>query len=321
MGRSRDLADADGALLSGFVFRNQLHNPRFAIAQRGNSIAASTGKRYGLDRWFVDSTGSTSAMSRQNFTLGQTDVPGNPLNFCRVDVTSVAGASNFAHFSQRIEGVQSLQGGKCRIRFWAKANAARSVAIELNQNFGTGGSPSAQVNLTVQKINLTTAWQRFSLTADVPSIAGKTLGSNGDDFLQLTFWLDAGSSFDSRTNSLGQASINFDIADVQLEAGSSVSPFEARPIPVELALCQRHYESGGITYSGVASASAQDFGLSYDFKVTKRASPTMAKSGTTFTNCVDQLTSQSAAGFYQVVRSSASGVVGYVFTWTASADL
>ena len=68
------------------------------------------------------------------------------------------------------------------------------------------------------------------------------MGTNGDHLLQLIFWFDAGSSFNSRTNSLGQQSGTFDIAQVQLEQGSLATPFEHRPIGMELALCQRYYQ-------------------------------------------------------------------------------
>ena len=321
MGRSRELADADGALLSGFVFRNLLVNPRFAIAQRGTSLAASTGKRYGLDRWLVDSTGSTSSMAQQEFALGQTAVPNNPKFFCRVGVTTVAGASNYALFAQRIDGVETGQGGKVRISFWAKADAAKSVSVDISQVFGTGGSPSAQVNTLIQKINLTTSWQKFSLTVDVPSIAGKTLGTNKNDCLQLAFWLDAGSNLNGRTNSLGQQSITFDIADCQLELGGSTSATEIRPVQVEMALCQRFFEIGNSSFAGIATAANQDFGTVYEYKVQKRADPVISKTPVNYVNCTDNATTPNAFSFYNVARSSAAGAFNYSYSWTADAEL
>jgi len=80
------------------------------------------------------------------------------------------------------------------------------------------------------------------VTANIPSISGKILGTDGNDNLQIVFWFDAGSSFNSRTNSLGQQSGTFDIANVQLESGTVATPFEQRPIGLELNLCQRFYQ-------------------------------------------------------------------------------
>jgi hypothetical protein len=75
----------------------------------------------------------------------------------------------------------------------------------------------------------------------IPSIVGKTLGANGDDCLEVYFWFDAGSNFNSRTNSLGQQSGTFDIAQVQLEEGAVATAFEQRHRGQELSLCQRYY--------------------------------------------------------------------------------
>jgi hypothetical protein len=75
----------------------------------------------------------------------------------------------------------------------------------------------------------------------VPSISGKTLGT--DNNLSIcNIWFDAGSDFNARTDSLGQQSGTFEIAQVQLEPGPVATPFEQRPIGTELALCQRYYE-------------------------------------------------------------------------------
>ncbi|MGC5808680.1 hypothetical protein [Ralstonia pseudosolanacearum] len=64
----------------------------------------------------------------------------------------------------------------------------------------------------------------------------------GNDYLAVLFWFDAGSNFNARTNSLGQQTGTFDIAQVQLEAGVAATPFELRPWAAETLLCQRYYQ-------------------------------------------------------------------------------
>jgi hypothetical protein len=108
-----------------------------------------------------------------------------------------------------------------------------------------------------QKFNLTSAWQRFTATVAIPSIAGKTLGSNGDDFLEFTFWLDAGSTFNSRSASLGQQSGTFDLALVQIEEGSTDTAFEFRPPVVEMALCERYLRE--VQVNALTSGFVQDY--------------------------------------------------------------
>lgn len=221
-------------------FKNKLINGDFRIWQRGTS-----GSTNGViaDRWQVDSTGSTFNVSREAFTLGQTDVPGEPEYYHRVVVTSSAGAGNMAKMMQRVEGVRTLAGQSVTVSFYAKADASKNMAVSGIQSFGTGGSPSAALRgITPATCALTTSWQKFTITLNIPSISGMTLGTNGNDWLGFNFWFEAGSDFNARTNSLGQQSGTFDITMVQLEAGPVATPFEQRPEGLELALCQRYFE-------------------------------------------------------------------------------
>lgn len=223
------------------MFRNKLINGGFDIWQYGTTQTSI--KLYGSDdRWNNDYEGSSRTHSQQTFTLGQTDVPGNPRFFSRTVVTSVAGSGNYVAKYQKIEGVRTFAGQTVTLSFWAKADAVRNIATSADQAFGSGGSPSSSVSgIGPTTYALTTSWKYFTSTFTLPSISGKTLGTNNNDCLTLLFWFDAGSTFNSRTNSLGQQSGTFDIANVQLEAGPQASSFEQRPIGTELALCQRYY--------------------------------------------------------------------------------
>jgi hypothetical protein len=252
--------------------RNRIINGNFDFWQRGTS--GSSG--YVADRWNTFVSGSTAAISRQSFTLGQTDVPGEPDYFHRVVVTSSAGASNYAITYQPIESVKTLAGQTATLSFWAKADASKNMAVEFAQNFGTGGSPSTQVSeIGVTTIALTTSWQKFTVTADVPSISGKTLGTNNNDCLFVFFWFEAGSDWDSRTNTLGQQSGTFDIAQVQLEAGDTATPFEHRSYGQELALCQRYYQLWSAAWSGVAAGIGYRYSANVGFNSEMRAAPTV----------------------------------------------
>lgn len=272
-------------------FRNKLINGNFDFWQRDTSQTVSG---YGsCDRWNNGNTGSTKTTSRQAFTVGQTDVPGGPTYYCRTAVTSVAGASNLVTQGQQIEGVQTLAGKTYTLTFWAKADAAKNIAVEAVQDFGTGGSPSAAVTgIGSQLVALTTAWQKKSVLITMPSVSGKTLGTNGNDKTAINFWFDAGSSFNARSANLGQQSGTFEIARVSLvegDARAEADPFSPRHWQQELALCQRYFEK---SYSldvvpGTVTTSGQEVGASVaagagamrfrpTFKVPKRSgSPTI----------------------------------------------
>jgi hypothetical protein len=215
--------------------RNKIINGGFDVWQYGTS---QTGNGYGSDdRWFNGNSGSTKTHSQQAFALGQTDVPGNPLYFSRTVVTSAAGAANFVQKAQKIEEVRTLSGRKATLSFWAKADAAKNIAVEIVQEFGTNGSaPVTGIGSALYA--LTTVWKKFTVTVDIPSIAGKTVGAGNN--LRLNFWFDAGSDFNTRTASLGHQSGTFDIAQVQIEEGTVATLFAGRHIQKELALCQRY---------------------------------------------------------------------------------
>lgn len=250
------LSAINGGPLAGF--RNAIINGNFDVWQRGTSqVAIGYGS---ADRWVNAFSGTSCLMSRQSFPLGQTDVPGEPRFFNRMAVTSVAGSNFYCILMQRIEGVRTFAGQTLTISFYARASASRSISIELEQAFGTGGTPSASVQGNgATKFSLGTSWQLISLTVTLPSIAGKTIGTNNDDYLGFYIWLDAGSSFASRTAGLGQQSGMIDIARVQVEPGGFRTPFELRPQATELELCQRYYEK---SYDlDTAPGTATDTGL------------------------------------------------------------
>ena len=302
--------------------RNTIVNGNFDFWQRGTSLSAGTGDRFLADRFVNRSLNTTHAPSRQSFTIGQTDVPGQPTFFHRSVISTVAGAGNFGMLNQRVEGVRTFAGETATLSFWAKADASKNMAFELIQDFGTGGSPSADVTGTgVTTCALTTSWQKFEIDIAVPSISGKTIGTNLDDFVGLFFWFDAGSSFDARTNTLGQQSGTFDIAQVQFEAGASASPFEKKPLALELESCLRYYEETFAVWGTVTAASMQQ--QMATFKTKKRATPTVtvyadstayAKTGT-----VANVRNTTAASDISLISSPVAGVDGVALNYVSPA--
>jgi hypothetical protein len=212
--------------------KNVVLNSDFRIAQRGTSFASPTTGAYTLDRWLLafDGTGATRTVSQQTFTPGTAPVAGyEAANFIRCAQT-VAGTSNtFVDFRQRIEDVRTFAGQTVTVSFWAKAAASQNVTILADQDFGSGGSGTVFNALPFTNITLTTSWQRFTYTASVASISGKTIGTSS--FLSLTLRISGGSTF------------TVDVFGVQMEAGSVATAFQTATgtIQGELAACQRYY--------------------------------------------------------------------------------
>lgn len=304
--------------------RNFLINGNFDVWQRGTS-QTSTG--YGsADRWMFTGIGTTFTASQQNFALGQTAVPGNLDHFLRVVTSSVAGAGNVCTFEQRVESVQTLSNQVATVTFWAKADAAKDICATFRQHYGTGGAPSSDVYFGPTTLSLTTSWQKFSFTVSVPSVSGKSIGSNGNDFLSLVFFLDAGSDFDTSANSLGHQSGTFEFARVSVVAGDVTAlsdPAQDRTYADEISLCQRYYEKMGYDILIGYFTSGSSYYMSRVFQVSKRTIPSLAfgNEGTTAMGAAF-LNTVSTHSFSWGSTAIGTSVAAFRATsWTADAEL
>jgi uncharacterized protein YoaH (UPF0181 family) len=84
---------------------------------------------------------------------------------------------------------------------------------------------------------------------------------------------------------IGTLNATWQVTGVQLEAGTTATPFEQRLYGTELALCQRYFQSwGGTTlyeYIAVGQAAATTFGyLQVPLLASFRAAPTATTVGT-----------------------------------------
>jgi hypothetical protein len=242
---------------------NHIINGNFDFWQRGTSASLSSSS-YVADRWVnIVEDGTSSNISRQSITQPSSSLF-NAAFFHRIQVTSSNTSSSAYIIQQRIEDVTKLAGKTVTISFWAKADSSKNISLEMQQNFGTGGSPSAGVlGIGVQKFSISTSWQKITHTVTLPFINGKTLGTDGVQTTRTTLniWLDAGSNNNSRTDSLGNQSGTFDIAQVKLEEGDTATPFvlAGGTIEGELAACQRYLQIlnrgtlGRVTGTGIVA--------------------------------------------------------------------
>jgi hypothetical protein len=279
---------------SFFAGKNRLINGDFFINQRAfTSVTADV--TYGFDRWMLMKSGGTTTYTPQTFTPGTAPVVGyEGVNFARIATTGQSASGDYSILSQRIEDVRTFANQTVTVSFWAKANTGTpKVAVEFVQSFGSGGSPSADVNTYISNVTLSTSWTRYSVTGTVPSISGKTIGTTvNTSSLRLYLWTSAGSTFNARTGSIGVQNADIDIWGVQAEAGSVATPFETATgtIQGELAACQRYYQlvaSGAskIICTGFAGNGTNFRGVIH-MKVTMRTAPTLsATSGTNYYNC------------------------------------
>ena len=272
--------------------KNKIINGDFFVNQRGFT-SNTANNTYNFDRYVQFNNGGSFTVTPQTFTPGAAPVAGyEGSTFLRGVTATQAGSGDYALITQRIESVRTLAGQTATISFWAKANTGTpKIAIELQQNFGAGGSPSATVSIPVSAVTISTSWVRYSATISVPSISGKTIGTTANtSFIELNLWTSAGSTFNTRASSIGIQNYTADIWGLQLEAGSTATAFQTATgtIQGELAACQRYF------YNHISNGSLNTFGIGYyynstelqsviSFPVTMRTAPTLiATSGSNF---------------------------------------
>jgi hypothetical protein len=285
VGNNGETLVADSSTATGLRYtglfganKNKIINGDFGIWQRGTSFTiASNVTTFTADRFYVLSTHSsgTTTASQQTFTPGTAPVAGYEGQYFH-RITNSAATTN-TEFQQRIEDVRTFAGQTVTISFWAKASSTVTMGNTIVQNFGSGGS--GNVGTTGANQTFTTSWARYSITINVPSISGKTVGTSSH--LQVyPFYYSSGTI----------ASNVIDIWGVQVEAGSVATAFQTATgtLQGELAACQRYY------YRFAATSTNQYFGAAYARSttnafaivkqpVTMRSAPSLAfASGSTY---------------------------------------
>ena len=313
--------------------KNKIINGDFNVNQRAFSSTTTTGT-YGLDRWVMYTSGGTTTYSAQAFTPGAAPVAGyESKNFARMVTASQSAAGDLSILGQWVEYVRVLAGQTATISFWAKAaSGTPKIAVEVEQTFGTGGSISSAVDTYAGQVTLSTSWARYSVTVAVPSISGKTLGTNANTTATAYYlWTSAGSTYNSRTGSLGVQNATIDIWGVQVEAGSTATAFQTATgtIQGELAACQRYYArlagGSGAFFANAGYQSATQINGYLQYPVQMRVAPTFVQqTGTdyfrinrgggndTFNSLTIDGPSVSGTQFFN--NTEMSGTIGYAGT-------
>jgi len=247
--------------------KNLIINGRFDFWQRGTSF---TGTEYTADRWSQALSGGTATVSRQTFTLGQTEVPGNPVYYLRQSCSVGNGNCGIDH---KIEDVRTGAGGPVTVSFWAKGTNPPGYGywtMQLWQRFGTGGSPSGAVR-NDKELTVTSEWKKYTFTYELESVSGKTLGTNNDHNVNLIIR--------QHENDNNTSAWELNLANVQVEFGRNATEFEHRSYGEELALCQRYYLTFGygsnlnkLIWTG-DTTTGNTYYLSVQFPVEMRTEP------------------------------------------------
>lgn len=295
-------------------FKNKIINGDFSVWQRGTTQATGVSGYGCADRWLF--TSSVTGLTRTVGRVSALSASGGQFKYCAgTSITSTStAAGSYVQAVQRIEGVNTLSGKTATISFYASGTPGVEIAVELLQRFGTGGSEF--VSIPLGRVELTSgSFTRYEITTDIPSIEGKTVSSSNDDSLDLFFWMSAGSNFSDRASGLGPQQGSFNITGVQLEEGPYATPFEQRPIGVELALCERYYQKyTDLMAIGWAPTTAAHNGFCSFPLPSMRASPTVTFTTNTTLNLAGTIAVNRNYPNHLRVGISSGGAIGS-FYW------
>jgi hypothetical protein len=331
-------------VLSPHAMRNRVINGCFRVNQRGapgTLFPVTVGSpTYTTDRWFGYVGAGTGTM--QLNVSSSVGVGGYPVNYLRA-VTTVADAAlagsdayivgqfieaqNVADLGWGTAGAQPIT-----LSFLARASSAGTYAGAITNAAGTRSYPF-QFSIIFPSF-----WTIVQIV-----IPGDTAGpawATGDT-IGISVIFDFGSAAALRGPANAWASSTFygvtgamspittlaeelQIAAVQLERGNYATSFEARPISLELSLCQRYYEVGIIRTYGYADVASGVVGASMTYKATKRITPTVTFTNTFANNvpATPSLLDSTDIQMFSCIRlATALGPTNSGDTWTANAEL
>ena len=333
------------------TFRNRIINGAMVVDQRNAgasvTITSTVAATYTVDRWQAYGTQASKFSVQQN--AGSVTPPTGYSNYAGItslSAYSVLSTDRF-QFGQAIEGFNAADlafgtasAVSVTLSFWVRSSLTGTFGGSLGNSAGNRNYP---FTFTISSAN---TWEQKSIT-----IAGDTtgtwVGSTNGIGLYVIFGLGAGSTLSGTagawtssfvvtatgaTSVVGTNGATFYITGVQLEAGSTASPFEYRSYGTEFQLCQRYYEVGGgsviIVAPGLSGAN-WDAGTSQysfpQFVVAKRATPTVTESsvsiGGTWTDGGVDATNLTyyRSRMYKNGATNSYGTKSAV--WTASAEL
>jgi hypothetical protein len=251
-------ASLQGAAASPFGLKNRIINSDMRIDQRnaGASVSTSSGASvYSVDRWNVLYSQTSKFTVQQN--AGSVTPPtgfSNYMGFTSSSAYSLT-STDYFHVEQRIEGFNTadLAWGTANaktitISFWARSSLTGTFGMFLSNSSGDRVYPMSY------SISSANTWEYKTITV-AGDTSGTWLTTNGTG-IRLVFAFGYGTTYQGTvTNTwnaatfyvptgavsvVGTNGATFYITGVQLEIGSTATPFERRLYNQELANCQRY---------------------------------------------------------------------------------
>jgi hypothetical protein len=256
-------------------FRNRIINGAMTFSQRNGTTATANGSNaYTLDRWAAYG----NVVSKYTTTQSTTAPDGfsNSLLVTSSSAYSVASGDYF-FLIQRIEannvfdfGLGTANAKTFTLSFWVRSSLTGTFGGSL---LNSAENYSYPFTYTISTAN---TFEYKTLTFAGPTAGTWATGTSAG--LEVSFGLGVGSSLSGTAGSwsangyysatggtsvVGTNGATFYITGVQLEAGTTASPFEYRQYGTELALCQRYYRQVGVGIGAASSGASLSFNVDH----------------------------------------------------------
>ena len=269
---------------SGFMFRNKIINGGMKISQRVPPFTFAyngTVNGYTLDRFYFDLYNNPDqydcTVSQYSMSAAEISTTGHTKALKLLTGTAESAIDNdeFVRFYYIAEGqdVQDFQHGTASAKtmtlsFWTKSSVTGTFGLGIYRPVSSGNARMINLSYT---IDLPNTWEKKTILI-VGDTGGATIPNDNTAGLYINWQLAAGSNWYSGTATswgdyamtrlmgnhsnavITTAGADWYLTGVQLEEGTVATPFEHRPIGMELSLCQRYYQV--FTYCNFAGRGA-----------------------------------------------------------------
>jgi len=274
-----------------FAGRNAIINGNFLFWQRGTSFTADGNTS---DRWRVGETTDGSLKVDRESTIKPTqDAVNYAYKVTVLTADSSLAATQYAEIHQLIEGHNYLQfiGRTATLSFWVRSSLTGTYSVAFRN-----GSPYDRSYIAEYTIDNANTWEYKTITLKF-DYTGGTWNTTTGIGLYILFSLGCGSTYaaapgswlsgnyiasNNQVNWMATVGNTFYLSNVQLELGSSASPFEVLDGETQTLKVHRYYEAKYYYTQLTSTSSVQGYGynmLTYDLK---RAGPTTTYAGATF---------------------------------------
>lgn len=339
------ISQLDNTLSNTFSLRNRIINGDCRVAQRASVVFSNGVFGYGGPDRYISSN-NTSAGGQ--FTQSQGTITYNGVARSAVvqtvntPPTTIDATHVWNGIQHRIEGYNcyDLIGQQATLSFIFNTNVTGlySVAVaDSTISYSVVSSFNATANVPV-KVVITLPTLTGGVSIPNSSSVGLyiTIGQLGGNVAASNnVWLNVNNGVTSGYTNWSTVANNFiALTELQLEAGVTATPFERRPIGIELTLCRRYYQIGTTL---VPILSTTYIGATNRFGIPMRAVPTvtytdsvstantvstdLGGNGRTFSSG-SLVTNITVDGFQSDANLSASSQGNWArFNWTANAEL